>query len=75
MLPMPREYLNPRHGGSSDLRGRLLNDCRLDIFCDQVIDTELVRDVLLASDNHAVLTALVAKITPMERTPRLWAQT
>lgn len=50
----PREYLNSRNGGSSDLRGRLLdNDCRLDAFCDEIIDTELVRDVLLASDNHA----------------------
>ncbi len=76
MLPKPREYPKARHGGSSDLRGRLLdNDCRLDAFCDQVIGTELVRDVLLANDDHAVLTALVAKITPMERTARLWAKT
>ncbi|PBK71659.1 hypothetical protein ARMSODRAFT_1083091 [Armillaria solidipes] len=35
----PREYLNPRHGGPSDLRGRLLdNDCRLDAFCTNYFD-------------------------------------
>ncbi|KAK0213540.1 hypothetical protein IW262DRAFT_1516901 [Armillaria fumosa] len=70
MLPKPREHLSPRHGGAADLRGRLKNnDCRLDVFCDELTYTDLIRDVFPTSDNHrhAALTALVAHITPLKQ--------
>ncbi|KAK0478790.1 hypothetical protein IW261DRAFT_1480823 [Armillaria novae-zelandiae] len=53
MLRKPREHLNPKHGGAADLRGRLVdNDNRLDMFCDELTDAELVCDVLPMSDKH-----------------------
>ncbi|KAK0458356.1 uncharacterized protein EV420DRAFT_394133 [Desarmillaria tabescens] len=74
LLWKPCAHLNSSGGGSADLRDRLLdNDCRLDRFCDQLIDTELVGDIFPTSDNHhkAAPFTLVAEVIPMERTATL----